>query len=116
MENIFPTADSAQKPLPVLVVDDDDLFLKYCNRVLDDRSFAVDMVEDGLEALEKVLQRDYEVILLDVAMPHMDGIACLKRLQERGCDAVIIMVTGGRCADGCRSDEVGGRGLYRKTF
>ena len=98
MENIFPTADSAdsaQKPLPVLVVDDDDLFLKYCNRVLDDRSFAVDMVEDGLEALEKVLQRDYEVILLDVAMPHMDGIACLKRLQERGCDAVIIMVTGG---------------------
>ncbi|HIG52668.1 MAG TPA: AraC family transcriptional regulator [Candidatus Latescibacteria bacterium] len=95
MENRFPTAESAQDPLPVLVVDDDDLFLKYCNRILDDRSFAVDMAEDGFEALEKVQQRDYAVILLDVSMPNMDGITCLKRLRERGCGAVIIMVTGG---------------------
>ncbi len=95
MENRFPTAERAQDPLPVLVVDDDHLFLKYCNRILDDRSFAVDMAEDGLEALEKVQQRDYAVILLDVAMPNMNGITCLKRLQARGCGAVIIMVTGG---------------------
>ncbi len=98
MENTFPstaTTDSFKKPLSILVVDDDDLFLKYCNRVLDDGVFAVDMAEDGLEALEKVQQHDYEVILLDVAMPHMDGITCLKRLQEGGCSAVIIMVTGG---------------------
>ena len=97
MENTIPTAeiaDSAQEPLPVLVVDDDDLFLKYCNRVIDDRSFAVHMAEDGHEAFEKVQQRDYGVILLDVAMPHMDGITCLKRLQERGCGAVKIIVTG----------------------
>ena len=98
MENTFSstaTTDSVKKPLSILVVDDDDLFLKYCNRVLDDGVFTVDMAEDGLEALEKVQQHDYEVILLDVAMPHMDGITCLKGLQEGGCSAVIIMVTGG---------------------
>ena len=107
MENTIPTAeiaDSAQEPLPVLVVDDDDLFLKYCNRVLDDRSFAVHMAEDGHEAFEKVQQRDYEVILLDVAMPtygrhnlpqaavrkglwrgnnHGDGGAMCRRLSKR---------------------------------
>ena len=52
MENIIPTAeiaDSAQEPLPVLVVDDDDLFLKYCNRVLDDRSFAVQTAVEAMK-------------------------------------------------------------------
>ena len=55
----------------------------------------MDLAEDGLKALEKVQQHDYDVILLDVSMPHMDGITCLKRLQEGGCSAVVIMVTGG---------------------
>ena len=87
-----PTDD---QPLSILVVDDDDLFLKYCNRVLDSETFDVHTAEDGLEAREKVRQHSYQVILLDVAMPNMDGISCLKRLQETGCDAVVIMVTGG---------------------
>lgn len=98
MENTLSstaTTDSVKKMLSILVVDDDDLFLKYCSRVLDDGIFAVDMAENGLKALEKVQQHDYDVILLDVSMPHMDGITCLKRLQEGDCSAVVIMVTGG---------------------
>ena len=98
MENIFPPApasDSDPIPLSILIVDDDDLFLRYCNGVLGGGSFTIDLAEDGLEAIEKVQQHDYEVILLDITMPHMNGIACLKRLQEIGCGAVVIMVTGG---------------------
>ena len=90
-----PAPDGAARPLPILVVDDDDLFLKYCSQLLDEESFAIDIAEDGLKALAKVRQNDYEVILLDVSMPHMDGITCLKQLREGGCDAVVIMVTGG---------------------
>ena len=90
-----PTTDGAARPLPILVVDDDDLFLKYCGQLLDEEAFAIDIAEDGLKALAKVRQNDYEVILLDVSMPHMDGITCLKQLHEGGCDAVVIMVTGG---------------------
>ena len=90
-----PATDSAARPLPILVVDDDDLFLKYCSQLLDEEAFAIDIAEDGLKALAKVQQNDYEVILLDVSMPHMDGITCLKQLREGGCNAVVIMVTGG---------------------
>ena len=90
-----PATDSAARPLPILVVDDDDLFLKYCSQLLDEEAFAIDIAEDGLKALAKVRQNDYEVILLDVSMPHMDGITCLKQLREGGCNAVVIMVTGG---------------------
>ena len=90
-----PAPAGAGRPLPILVVDDDDLFLKYCSQLLDEEAFAIDIAEDGLKALTKVRQNDYEVILLDVSMPHMDGITCLKQLREGGCDAVVIMVTGG---------------------
>ena len=90
-----PATDGAARPLPILVVDDDDLFLKYCSQLLDEEAFAIDIAEDGLKALAKVRQNDYEVILLDVSMPHMDGITCLKQLREGGCNAVVIMVTGG---------------------
>ena len=90
-----PTTDGAARPLPILVVDDDDLFLRYCGQLLDEETLAIDIAEDGLKAIEKVRQNDYEVILLDVSMPHMDGITCLKQLREGGCDAVVIMVTGG---------------------
>ena len=90
-----PEPDGAARPLPILVVDDDDLFLKYCSQLLDEEAFAIDIAEDGLKALAKVRQNDYEVILLDVSMPHMDRITCLKQLREGGCDAVVIMVTGG---------------------
>ena len=119
MENTFsfaPATVGATKPPSVLVVVVVDLLLKYCNRVLDDTAIAIDMAEDGLEALEKVQHNDYEVILLDVAMPHMDGITCLKRLQEGGCDIVVIMVTGRRGrADGGRGSEAGRDPLYPAT-
>ncbi len=98
MENTLPPApasDSDPIPLSILIVDDDDLFLRYCNGVLGGGSFAIDLAEDGVEAIAKVQQHDYEVILLDITMPHMNGIACLKLLQEIGCAAVVIMVTGG---------------------
>ncbi len=79
----------------ILIVDDDDLFLQYCQRVLGDEPACVDVASDGLEALEKAQVSNYDIILLDVVMPHMDGLECLNRLQTIECDSVIIMVTGG---------------------
>lgn len=79
----------------ILVVDDDDLFLQYCQRVLDDSAAQVDIAVNGLEGLEKSQTNNYDVILLDIAMPHMDGLECLDKLQKTGCRAIVIMVTGG---------------------
>ncbi len=92
MEN-SNTPSSANRS--ILVVDDDDLFLQYCQRVLNDTTAQVDLASDGLECLEKAQTKNYDVILLDIAMPHMNGLECLKKLQKTDCDAVIIMVTGG---------------------
>jgi YesN/AraC family two-component response regulator len=79
----------------ILVVDDDDLFLQYCKRVLSDSGMLVDLAGDGLQALEKAQTNSYELILLDVSMPYMDGIECLQRLKKTESAALVIMVTGG---------------------
>ncbi|MGY8827055.1 MAG: response regulator [Candidatus Latescibacterota bacterium] len=79
----------------ILVVDDDDLFLQYCQRVLDDSAAQVDIAVNGFEGLEKSQTNNYDVILLDIAMPHMNGLECLDELQKTGCRAIVIMVTGG---------------------
>ena len=92
MEN---TNTSSIADRSILVVDDDDLFLQYCQRVLSDTTAQVDLASDGLQCLEKSQLKNYDVILLDIAMPHMDGLECLNKLQKTDCSAVIIMVTGG---------------------
>ncbi len=89
-ELLTPTADFS-----VLVVDDDDLFLQYCQRVLADQKVHVDLASDGLLALEKAQLFPYDVILLDVSMPYMDGLECLDRLAKTDSEALVIMVTGG---------------------
>ena len=88
------TANKTREDVLILLVDDDDLFLNFCNRMLEREDFNVHTANNGKEGLEKVQEHHYDVILLDVSMPYMDGITCLKQLQETKCDAAVIMVTG----------------------
>ena len=77
-----PTANNAREDVLILLVDDDDLFLNFCDRMLEREDFNVHTANNGKEGLEKVQEHHYDVILLDVSMPYMDGITCLKQLQE----------------------------------
>ena len=83
MENTIPTAeiaDSAQEPLPVLVVDDDDLFLKYCNRILDDRSFTVQTAVEAMKwGVADYIEKPFDQ---DRLLSHIDD-ALSKRKKRR---------------------------------
>ena len=58
------------------------------------RGFDVDTAESGPEALEKAKGRTYDAIVLDLAMPDMDGIETLTRLLEMDKNLQVIMLTG----------------------
>ena len=81
------------RPL-ILVVDDDEIFLDACTRLLAHMGFEVEQATDGGEVLKMAGQRDYRVILLDVKMPNLDGLSCLRQLKDAGCRADVVMVTG----------------------
>jgi DNA-binding NtrC family response regulator len=78
----------------VLVVDDDALFRAALVRYLEGESFAVVAEGDPSAALERVEQRPFDLVLTDLRMPGLDGIAFIRRLRALDPEAVCIVVTG----------------------
>lgn len=78
----------------VLIVDDEKAFSEVLAERMQTRGFEVDTVESGMEALDQVKKAKYDAIILDLAMPKMDGIETLKKLLEKDSDLQIILLTG----------------------
>lgn len=66
----------------VLVVDDDDGIRQMVCKILERESFDVDRARDGAEAIDKLKQQDYDLVLLDLMMPRVDGYGVLRFLKE----------------------------------
>jgi DNA-binding NtrC family response regulator len=78
----------------VLLVDDEKEFVESLAMRLEIRGFKVAVAETGEMAVEKVQEKSFDAIVLDLAMPGMDGIDTLKRLRELNPDSQVILLTG----------------------
>ena len=78
----------------VLLVDDEEQFLKVLSKRMEGRGLKVDTSVSGEEALKKVKGKEFDAIILDLAMPGMSGIETLKRIRSENPDVQIIMLTG----------------------
>lgn len=79
----------------ILVVDDSALMRRViCDIITSDDTFEIeDVCRDGLEAYEKLKNKQYDCVLLDVNMPRMNGLELLERLQKEKIKATVIMVS-----------------------
>lgn len=78
----------------VLLVDDETEFVETLAMRLETRGLRVDTADSGEAALAKVQEKQYDAVLLDLAMPGMDGVETLERIREHNPDAQVIVVTG----------------------
>ena len=78
----------------VLLVDDEEDFLKTLAERLETRGLKVSTATSGENALASVEGQAYDLIVLDLAMPGIDGLETLKRIKEKQPDAEIIMLSG----------------------
>jgi DNA-binding NtrC family response regulator len=78
----------------ILVVDDEEIVIRSCLRILADGDYQVEAVQDGLEALRKIDENPYDVLILDIKMPRIDGLEVLRRVKEGHPDIDVIMITG----------------------
>ena len=80
----------------VLIVDDEPLTQDLLRLMLEPAGFRVTSAEHGLEALEKVQEEKPDIMLLDVMMPHMDGITVCKKIRSNPetADLPVIMLSG----------------------
>jgi two-component system OmpR family response regulator len=78
----------------VLLVDDEEDFRETLQKRLRNRKLQVDTAENGYKALELLQAKDFDVIVLDVKMPGLDGIDTLKEIKIKKPDVEVIMLTG----------------------
>ena len=76
----------------VLVVDDENLIVKGVRFSLDQDGMEVDCAYDGDEALEKIRANTYDIILLDIMLPKLDGFQVCQQVREFS-DVPILMLT-----------------------
>jgi two-component system response regulator ResD len=100
----------------VLVVDDEERIRRLIRMYLEREDFIVEEASDGKEALEMALENQYDVILLDVMMPEMDGIEVCEELRKEKTTPVIMLTAKGEESNRVQGFEVGADDYIVKPF
>lgn len=77
----------------ILIADDEKELARAVGMILKYSNYEVDIVENGRQAVEKANENDYDVIILDVMMPIMDGIEALKEMRKNNIKTPILLLT-----------------------
>jgi CheY-like chemotaxis protein len=88
-----PAAAGGNQSVTVLVADDNDVAQRLCRRVLEKAGYNVLIAVDGLQAVEVALSQHPAMILMDVAMPGIDGIEAMRRIKAAIPDQPIVIAS-----------------------
>ncbi|MCI8995648.1 MAG: response regulator [Lachnospiraceae bacterium] len=100
----------------ILVVDDDAMNLKRTRMILE-KYYTVLLAESGREALKKIKYEKIDLILLDIAMPIMDGIETFKHIKDSSVDVPVIFLTASGYEDDVKAAiKLGAVNYLKKPF
>ncbi|HHY22100.1 MAG TPA: response regulator transcription factor [Bacilli bacterium] len=100
----------------LLVVDDEERIRRLLKMYLERENYAVEEAENGEQALEMSLASDYDLILLDIMMPGMDGIEVCQELRKTKATPIIMLTAKGEEANRVQGFEVGTDDYIVKPF
>ncbi len=105
------------KKISILVVDDELSIRESLSGWLQQDGYEVESAADGPSALAKAQETHFDIMLLDVKMPRMDGITVLKNLRESNADtAVVVMTAHGAIQDAVEAMKLGAHDYLLKPF
>ena len=87
------TSHSRSRQLQVMVVDDEPLFRDLCGTWMRTLGHMVDAVSDGDQAIHYLGVQVYDLVLLDLRMPTVDGLEVLRHIRSRGRETEVVIVT-----------------------
>ena len=104
-------------PFTVLVADDNDVAQRLCKRVLEKAGYRVLIAADGLQAVDVALNQNPSMILMDVAMPGIDGLEAMRRIKaERPNMPIVIASAHSMASDRERFLAAGADNVLSKPF
>ena len=102
--------------MKILVVEDEPKAGDYLVKGLQESGYVADLARNGVDGLALALEHDYELIVLDVMLPQMDGWAVLARLRERKQTPVLFLTARDDVADRVKGLELGADDYLVKPF
>lgn len=93
-QNILSHSPSIISMKKVLIVDDEKQIRGTLREILEFEKYQVEEATDGLECIVKIQQSNYDVVILDIKMPKMDGMEALEKIQILSPETPVIMVSG----------------------
>jgi two-component system, NtrC family, nitrogen regulation response regulator NtrX len=101
----------------ILIVDDEPGVRNSLSGVLRDEGYSVEAVSSGEACLERVTRSPFDLVVLDVWMPGMDGLATLARLRERQVDSQVVLISGhGNIESAVRAIKLGAFDFVEKPL
>jgi DNA-binding NtrC family response regulator len=105
------------KKINILVVDDELSIRESLSGWLEQDDYEVETAEDGPTALSRTQEKHYDIMLLDVKMPQMDGITVLKQLKDNDPETAVVMMTAhGAIQDAVEAMKLGAYDYLLKPF
>jgi|HigsolmetaAR203D_1030402.scaffolds.fasta_scaffold00002_241 two-component system response regulator ResD len=104
------------KQVHILVVDDEERIRRLLRMYLEKEGFLISEAADGEEALQKALNTDYDLILLDLMLPKMDGTEVCAKLRQSKMTPVIMLTARGEESNRVHGFEVGADDYVVKPF
>ena len=100
----------------VLVVDDEKPLQDFVRRNLEVRNFKVETASNGLEALAIFNTRHIDLVIMDIMVPHLDGLETTRRMRSTSLVPIIILTAMGEEADKVRAFDLGADDYLTKPF
>jgi len=111
-----PATASCREVMRILVVEDEALMLKSLAQALREEGYSVDTAPDGREGLYKAQSYDYDAIVLDVMLPHLDGWGVLEKLRATKATPVLMLTARDANSDRVRGLDGGADDYLTKPF
>jgi two-component system response regulator ResD len=105
-----------ERQMSILVVDDEERIRRLLKMYLERENYQIEEARDGEEALQKAMQKDYDLILLDLMMPGIDGVEVCKEIRDTKATPIIMLTAKGEEANRVQGFEAGTDDYIVKPF
>lgn len=116
LERVDRLQESDRVAVPVLLVEDEETIIEFLTMGLTYEGFAVHTVRDGCEDLPAFIRVKPRLVLLDVMLPHMDGLAVCRALRARSDVPIIMLTARGEVDDRVKGLDSGADDYLPKPF